>query len=159
MALKKNAPGDGGREGGGGGAAGAAARSWRAARACVGPAVPRRRAPREFWRSCWVGEGLWGYQEGQMGQKLVRFGTRRDTRSRQDESIEVSEVGSKRPSLGGTGGHVVRWIGLIFRLLQRLAISIGELWERTTWGGAASEPFFTYFCDALRIFPDLFHGA
>jgi hypothetical protein len=43
-----------------------------------------------------------------MGQKSVRFGTRRDTRSRQDESIEVSEVGSKRPSLGGTGGHACR---------------------------------------------------
>jgi hypothetical protein len=38
-----------------------------------------------------------------MGKKMVRFGTRRDTRSRQDESIEVGEVGSKRPSLGGNG--------------------------------------------------------
>jgi hypothetical protein len=52
-----------------------------------------------------------------MGQKMVCFGTRRDTRSRQDESIEAGEVGSKRPSLGGNGGHVVWWIGLIFRLL------------------------------------------
>jgi hypothetical protein len=53
-----------------------------------------------------------------MGQKMARFGTRRDTRSRQDESIEVGEVGSKRPSSGGNGGHVVWWIGLIFRLLS-----------------------------------------
>jgi hypothetical protein len=27
---------------------------------------------------------------------------------------EVGEVGSKRTSSGGNGGHVVRWIGLIF---------------------------------------------
>jgi hypothetical protein len=64
------------------------------------------------------GEGLWAYQEGQMGQKMVCFEALRGTRSRQDESIEVGEVGSKRPSLGGNGGHVVRWIGLIFRLLR-----------------------------------------
>ena len=36
-----------------------------------------------------------------MGQKMVRFGALRGTRSRQDESIEVCGVGSKRPSLGG----------------------------------------------------------
>ena len=52
-----------------------------------------------------------------MGQKMVRFAQLGAARSRQDESMEVGEVGSKRPSLGGNGGHVVRWIGLIFRLL------------------------------------------
>jgi hypothetical protein len=52
-----------------------------------------------------------------MGQKMVRFAQLGAARSRQDESIEVVEVGSKRPSSGGNGGHVVWWIGLIFRLL------------------------------------------
>jgi hypothetical protein len=52
-----------------------------------------------------------------MGRKMVRFAALSGTRSRQDESIEVGEVGSKRPSLGCNGVHVVRWIGLIFRLL------------------------------------------
>jgi hypothetical protein len=61
--------------------------------------------------------GLWAYQEGQMGQKRVCFEALRGTRSRQDESIEVGEVGSKRSSLGCNGVHVVWWIGLIFRLL------------------------------------------
>ena len=52
-----------------------------------------------------------------MGQKLIRFEELRGTRSRQDASIEVHEVGSKRPSSGGNGGHV-RWcIGLICALL------------------------------------------
>jgi hypothetical protein len=53
-----------------------------------------------------------------MGQKMVCFAALSGTRSRQDESVEVGEVGSKRSSLGGTGGHVVWWIGLIFRLLR-----------------------------------------
>jgi hypothetical protein len=55
-----------------------------------------------------------------MGRKMVRFAALSGTRSRQDESIEVGEVGSKRPSLGCNGVHVVRWIGLIFRLLVAL---------------------------------------
>jgi hypothetical protein len=54
-----------------------------------------------------------------MGQKMVCFGQLRPTRSRQDESIEVGEVGSKRPSLGGKGVHVVWCSGLIFWLLPR----------------------------------------
>jgi hypothetical protein len=83
----------------------------------VAPSRARRGTPRKFLRSCWAGEGLWAYQEGQMGQKMVCFGQLRPTRSRQDESIEAGEVGPKQPPLGGTGGHVVRWIGLIFRLL------------------------------------------
>jgi hypothetical protein len=52
-----------------------------------------------------------------MGQKMVRFAQLGAARFRQDESMEVGEVGSKRPSSGGNGGHVVWWIGLIFRLL------------------------------------------
>ena len=92
-----------------------AARSWLGAP--WRPAVPRRGTPRFFWRSCWAGEGLWGYQEGQMGQNLALCAQLGAARSRQDESIEVGEVGSKRPSLGGTGGHVVWCSGLIFWLL------------------------------------------
>jgi hypothetical protein len=29
--------------------------------------------PQRILRSCWAGEGLWAYQEGQMSQKMVRF--------------------------------------------------------------------------------------
>ena len=54
-----------------------------------------------------------------MGQNLALCAQLGAARSRQDESIEVVEVGSKRPSSGGNGGHVVWWIGLIFRLLRR----------------------------------------
>jgi hypothetical protein len=75
--------------------------------------------PQRILRSCWAGEGLWAYQEGQMGQKIVRFGQALGAaRSRQDESIEVGEVGSKRPSLGCNGVHVVWCSGLIFWLLR-----------------------------------------
>jgi hypothetical protein len=52
-----------------------------------------------------------------MGRKMVRFAALSGTRSRQDESIEVGEVGSKRPSLGCNGVYVVRCSGLIFWLL------------------------------------------
>jgi hypothetical protein len=78
-----------------------------------GPPPP----PQRFLRSCWVGEGLWAYQEGQMPQKMACFAELCGTRSRQDESKEVHEVGSKRPSSGGNGGHVRWWIGLICALL------------------------------------------
>jgi hypothetical protein len=57
--------------------------------------------PQRFLRSCWAGEGLWACQEGQMGQKMVCFAGLSGTGSRQDESKEVHEVGSKRPSLFG----------------------------------------------------------
>jgi hypothetical protein len=50
-----------------------------------------------------------------MGQKMDCFGQLRPTRSRQDESIEVGEVGSKRPSLGCNGVHVTWWGPLIAR--------------------------------------------
>jgi hypothetical protein len=46
-----------------------------------------------------------------MGQKMFRFAQLGAARSRQDESIEVGEVGSKRPSLGGNGGHFAWWGG------------------------------------------------
>jgi hypothetical protein len=48
------------------------------------------------------------------------------TRSRQDESKEVGRVGSKRTSSGGNGGHVVRWVGLIFRLLDACSAPIHQ---------------------------------
>ena len=52
-----------------------------------------------------------------MGQKLIRFEELRGTRSRQDASIEVHEVGSKRPPSGGNGGHVLSLYPLICRSL------------------------------------------
>jgi hypothetical protein len=52
-----------------------------------------------------------------MGQKMACLGHRGTARSRQDESKEVGEAGSKRTSSGGNGGHHVWWSGLIFRLL------------------------------------------
>ena len=60
---------------------------------------------RKFGRGGWAAEGLWGHQERQMGQKLPLCGQLGPTRSRQDESKEVGEVGSKRTSSGGNGGH------------------------------------------------------
>jgi hypothetical protein len=57
-----------------------------------------------------------------MGQKMVCFGQLRPTRSRQDESIEVGEVGSKRPSSGGTGGHVVSLYPLTWRSLTSVCL-------------------------------------
>jgi hypothetical protein len=76
--------------------------------------------PQRFLRSCWAGESLWAYQEGQMGSKMARFAALSGTRSRQDESIEVGGVGSKRPSLGCNGVHVVWCSGLIFWFLPPL---------------------------------------
>jgi hypothetical protein len=75
-----------------------------------------------------------------MGQKMVCFGQLRPTRSRQeDESIEVGEVGSKRPSLGGNGGHVVWWIGLIFRLLLPLPRLWSECPQRANTASKCTE--------------------
>jgi hypothetical protein len=54
-----------------------------------------------------------------MGQNMVRFGGLRGTRSRQDAPKEVHEVGSKRPSSGGNGGHVLSLYPLIWRSLIR----------------------------------------
>jgi hypothetical protein len=56
-----------------------------------------------------------------MGRKMVRFGSLRLTISRQDESIEVHEVGSQRLSLGGNGGHVLSLYPLTWRSLGRIA--------------------------------------
>ena len=53
-----------------------------------------------------------------MGPKTVLVGQLGPARSRQDESIEVGEVGSKRPSSGGNGGHVVSLYPLTWRSLR-----------------------------------------
>jgi hypothetical protein len=45
-----------------------------------------------------------------MGQKTDCLGLRGTTRSRQDESQEVHEVGSKRPSSGCNGGACLLWV-------------------------------------------------
>ena len=89
-------------------------------------AVPRRGTPRKFRRSCWAGEGLWACQEGQMGQKMVRFGGLRGTRSRQDASKEVHEVGWKRPSSGCNGDHVLSLYPLIWRSLHAKSVRASQ---------------------------------
>jgi hypothetical protein len=79
-----------------------------------------------------------------MGQKLVRFGTRRDTRSRQDEPIEVHEVGSKRPSLFGVqwgAFRLVRWADL--RLVVGSLLRAFVLTHRIRFpvkGGSLTQP-------------------
>jgi hypothetical protein len=119
---------------------GAAGPAWSLRRlGCPRPrgraAVPRRGTPRKFRRSCWAGEGLWACQEGQMAQKLVRFGAlSRGTRSRQDASIEVHEAVRIRPSSGSNGGHVRWWIGLICALLWGSLGSISIAKPRQTDG-------------------------
>jgi hypothetical protein len=62
-----------------------------------------------------------------MGQKLPLCGQLGAARSRQDESKEVGEAGSKRTSSGGNGGHHVWWSGLIFRLLFGLGAKAREI--------------------------------
>ena len=52
-----------------------------------------------------------------MGQNLPLCAQLGAARSRQDESKEVGELGSKRTSSGCNGVHHVWWSGLIFRLL------------------------------------------
>ena len=74
--------------------------------------------PQRILRSCWAGEGLWAYQEGQMGQKMVCFAALSGTRSRQDASKEVHEAGRIRPSSGSNGGHVLSLYPLIWRSLR-----------------------------------------
>ena len=54
-----------------------------------------------------------------MGQKMVRFAQLGAARSRQDEPMEVGEVGSKRPSSGCNGVHVLSLYPLIWRSLSR----------------------------------------
>jgi hypothetical protein len=55
-----------------------------------------------------------------MGQTMVCFAALSGTRSRQGESKEVHEVGSKWPSSRGTEGHVVSLCPLIWRSLDDL---------------------------------------
>jgi hypothetical protein len=63
------------------------------------------------------GRGSLGLPGGPNGPKPILCAQLGAARSRQDESKEVHEAGSKRPSSGCNGVHVVWWIGLIFRLL------------------------------------------
>ena len=56
-----------------------------------------------------------------MGQNLPLCAQLGAARSRQDESKEVGELGSKRTSSGCNGVHHVWWSGLIFRLLAGAA--------------------------------------
>jgi hypothetical protein len=53
-----------------------------------------------------------------MGQNLPLCAQLGATRSRQDESKEVGDVGSKRTSSRSKYEHHVWWGGLIFRLLS-----------------------------------------
>jgi hypothetical protein len=53
------------------------------------PPCPAGAPFRKSGRGGWAAEGLWGYQEGQMGQNLPLCGQLGPTRSRQDESKEV----------------------------------------------------------------------
>ena len=81
----------------------------------LGVAQPGRR-PSNFGQLL-GGRGPLGLPEGPNGPKMVCFAPLSATRSRQDESKEVHEVGSKRPSSGCNGVHVVWCSGLIFWLL------------------------------------------
>ena len=75
-----------------------------------------------------------------MGQKMVRFAQLGAARSRQDESIEVGEVGSKRPSSGGNGGHVLSLYPLTWR-----SLTMDELGGRRRYiGSLASAPSTQY---------------
>jgi hypothetical protein len=59
-----------------------------------------------------------------MGQKMVRFAQLGAARSRQDESIEVGEVGSERPSSGCNGVHFAWWGGWADLRLVVVSLSI-----------------------------------
>jgi hypothetical protein len=61
-----------------------------------------------------------------MGQKMVRFAQLDAARSRQDESKEVHEVGSKRPSSGCNGVHVLSLYPLIWRSLWPAASKLSR---------------------------------
>jgi hypothetical protein len=61
-----------------------------------------------------------------MGQKMVRFGELRGTRSRQGASKEVHEAGRIRPSLGSNGGHVLSLYPLLWRSLLPAVLFNGQ---------------------------------
>jgi hypothetical protein len=70
------------------------------------------------WRLAYRGPlGLPGAPNGPKPTPMCLCGQLGPTRSRQDESKEVGEVGSKRTSSGCNGVHHVWWDGLISRLL------------------------------------------
>jgi hypothetical protein len=69
-----------------------------------------------------------------MGYKIVRIGLLRPARSRQDESKEVREVGSKRTSSG-------QWEGMAFSVVGSQAIFDHLLFTKaTSLGQLASSP-------------------
>ena len=61
--------------------------------------------------------GRFGGQGGGLGQKMPFVGQPGTPRSRREEHFGIWEVGSKRPSSGGKGGHVLCLNPLIWRLL------------------------------------------
>jgi hypothetical protein len=95
-----------------------------------------------------------------MGQKMVCFGSLRLTISRQDETIEVHEVGSERPSSGGNGGHVLSLYPLTWRSLGGCRGSTDGTGSVAgsgsgLWGGAARRGFgpgVTVQCVLLRVY-------
>ena len=62
--------------------------------------------------------GRFGGQGGGLGQKMPFVGQPGTPRSRREEHFGIWEVGSKRPSSGGKGGHVLCLNPLIWRLLR-----------------------------------------
>jgi hypothetical protein len=74
-----------------------------------------------------------------MGQKLPLCGQLGAARSRQDETKEVGEAGSKRTSSGGNGGHPGWWSGLIFRLLKNARCPGLPGRPRKAWPGWLTE--------------------
>jgi hypothetical protein len=78
--------------------------------------VGRERASGPTRRAKWAKK--WFALRHSAGMRGMYASTLSGTRSRQDESIEVGEVGSKRPSSGGNGGHVVSLYPLTWRSLE-----------------------------------------
>jgi hypothetical protein len=68
-----------------------------------------------------------------MGQKMVRFGELRGTRSRQGASKEVHDAGRIRPSSGSNGGHIVSLYPQIWRSLGATQAPFWLMGEPQTW--------------------------
>jgi hypothetical protein len=88
------------------------------------PAVSRREAFRKNWAKWLVCRGPLGYTRA--SAKWAKncpyvASWLGPTRSRQDEPNEVREVGSKRTSSGGNGGHVLSLYPLVWRSLHAKA--------------------------------------
>ena len=80
-----------------------------------------------------------------MGQKMVRFAQLGAARSRQDKSIEVGEVGSKRPSSGGNGGHVLSLYPLTWRSLKKEEVGAVDNYSRIDLNPLPKSLRFTSF--------------